>query len=568
MAKLRLKTQAETVAVAADAEWVPAALPVAAPAGPAPSTIGQGLDGSTASVNDIVLFIKQLCLAYSHLAYYPADHPVAMHQMTAAWKELKPVFAKFGDVSISLTEGKLLFFGMPVEERNPAVAKFARHFEELHVHSIKFHQGLTLAEFSTFFVFFCKDPRLVHEAGGVQQLIASKGICNISFNAAVYRVIEADEKIVKKADVYRGQSLDVTEEKGELMKYFVARLLEHAEDKDAFLNDIKNDPERIAEQIVRILEEVGEGDALDRETMVEALLGNIQMVTESISLKSQAGGAATAGEAGSLAAAMMQLENELQRKSKNLNSQASVRFIKRITDVVSSYTDRVKADRVLGEFLRNEKSLRAAESMMGEICVDPTGGRRIIDQVRTLMKEKGLSEDELIQHLENHPAVKPPPRKRAKAARAASHKFKPLAERIRGKLDHEFKDVQDKERLVEYLDTLYQRETARLVAEKTESLRHEAERAATLLHDVKNVFAQTNLGMILFDDDGKIGFLEHAEALPWPLTQGEPLPAEASFLFSTARERLVDQRLGHAVILEVLHHADGRPEAILFRREV
>src|SRR3989339_1349132 len=108
-------------------------------------------DGQNASVADIVLFVKNLCLTYSQLAYYPATHPVTIKQMQDAWKELQPVFEKFGDVSISLTEGKMLFFGMPVEDRNPAVSKFAKHFESLHIHSIKFKKELSNEEFVTFF---------------------------------------------------------------------------------------------------------------------------------------------------------------------------------------------------------------------------------------------------------------------------------------------------------------------------------------------------------------------------------------------------------------------------------
>jgi len=599
MAKLRLKPRDGVAApappVEESAEWHPAQLPMAAPApGTIPPLAGAAdsavpVRSDVPSVTDIVQFVKQLCLAYSQLAYYPADHPVAQRQLETAWRELQLAFAKLGDVSISLTEGKLLFFGMPVEERNPAVAKFSRHFEELHIHSIKFHRGLLFPEFKLFFAFFCQEARLIQEAGGVQQLITAKGITNISFNSAVYRVIEADEKVVKKTDIVTGHATDPNAAQGELVKYFASRLLEHAADQQALLAEIKNNPERLAGQIISILGEMGGEEMPDRDSMVEALLGNIRMVSDALSRQDPT---ATMDGGTSVSEAMLLFEQELQRKSHNLGSQAAVKFIKRITDVVSSYTDRAKAERVLGEFLHNERNLKSVEAMMRAVDPELAGGRRIAEQVRRLTQERGIAEEELVRHLETmtdmktldlresvrpeppeppvaqlvEPPVQPPPKKpRAKRKPTVSHKFKPLAERIRGRLDHEFKDVQDKERLVEYLDTLYQRETTRLVAEKTATLQQEVSRSSHLLHEVEQVFANTNLGMALFNEDGTVGFLEHAEYLPWPITLGQPMPEEAAVLFRLARDKVVGSRLGRAEIIEILLQPDGKPEALLFR---
>jgi hypothetical protein len=576
MPKLRLKSRDGAAEPPDDsAAWPSAALPMAGEATAAGEP--SAARGDTASVADIVQFVKQLCLTHSQLAYYPVDHPVAQRQLEAAWRELQLAFAKLGDVGISLTEGKLLFFGLPVEERNPAVAKFSRHFEELHVHSIKFHRGLTFPEFRTFFAFFCQDARQVHAAGGIQQLITAKGIVNISFNSAVYRVIEADEKVVKKTDIVTGHAADSTAAQSELVRYFASRLIEHAADQQALLAEIKNNPERLAEQIVRILDEIGDGEMPDRNSMAEALLGNIRMVSDALSRQDPT---ATMPGDTSVAEAMLMFEQELKRKSHNLGSQAAVRFIKRITDVVSSHTDRAKAERVLGEFLHNERNLKSVEAMMREVDPGLAGGRAIAEQVRRLVAERGVSEDDLVRHLETMAEMKtldlrepvkaaepePPPKKpRAKRKAATSHTFRPIADRIRGKLDQEFKDVKDKEHLIAYLDALYQRESARHVAEKTAALRQEAERSAKLLGEVEQVFANTNLGLILFNEDGTVGFREHAEHLPWPTAVGQPLPDEAATLFRLARDKVVGRRLGRAEVIELLLRADGTPEALLFR---
>jgi len=142
-----------------------------------------------ASVEDIVLFVKQLCLVYSKFSLYPPNHPVTKTQIKTAWDELLPVFGKYGNVDISFTEGKLLFFGMPVEERNPTVNKFARHFESFHIRNIEFTNNLTYEEFTRFITVFSQDSKVIIEQGGTDALLEEHEIININFHAAFYLIL-------------------------------------------------------------------------------------------------------------------------------------------------------------------------------------------------------------------------------------------------------------------------------------------------------------------------------------------------------------------------------------------
>ena len=155
--------------------------------------------------SDIVLFIKNLCLTFSHLTYYPPTHPVTVKQMQEAWNELLPVLEKVADVSISMAEGKVLFSGVPVEERNPAASKFSKHFEVLRIRGIKFRKGLTYDEFAAFFIFLCKDPQSIIDAGGVDEILKDKNIRHISFNTSVYREISEEETVKRKDERHSGK---------------------------------------------------------------------------------------------------------------------------------------------------------------------------------------------------------------------------------------------------------------------------------------------------------------------------------------------------------------------------
>ena len=507
-------------------------------------------DGENASVADIVLFVKNLCLTYSKLSIYPPTHPATIHQIKLAWNELQPVFEKFGDVNISLTEGKLLFFGMPVEERNPAVSKFSKHFEQLHIHSITFKNGLGYDEFVTFFTFFCKETQAINEAGGVERIIKDNKIEHITFNTAVYRVITENEKVVSKSEIYSGKASSEVDSKSEMLRYFFNKMLEKSDSQAGLLNEIKNDPEKMAGQIVKIIENIGADGKYDRDTMVDALLKNIEMVSDTMAKKDS-----SLSEHETIGTAMMTLESELKRRSRNLSSGASVRFIKRITDVVSSYTDKVKADRVLGEFLSQEKSLKAAERMMKEMASSSGAGQRVLARIKDLMKEKGMQEDELIAHLEETVEHKKPKKQISKT-------FQPLSERIQQKLNAEFKEIkdEDKTKLLDYLNNVYVRETKKLEDRNVE-LQHKIE---DIQHDVEDAFENTNIGFILFDRKRNIASVKNGHKFPFELKPNEPPPPELMEQLEKNKD-VSSFMIGEITIVHMVRNPEHHIKSILFQ---
>jgi hypothetical protein len=459
-----------------------------------------GTAAPSASVDDVILFVKNLCLTYSQLAIYPPHHPVSEKQMQIAWNELLPVFKKFGDVSISLANGKLLFFGMPVEERNPAVAKFAKHFESLLIHSIKFKSKCGFDKFRRFFELFCQDTKDVVEHGGIAAIAEKENIKDIEFNTTVYRVISEDEKIVKKTEVYSGKTGAALGNK-EIIKYFAEKMIEQSGNTKEFLNEIKNNPEGLARQIIDFIEHIGIGQNFDSEAVIESLLKNIQLVSENIS----GADSSESAENKTISEAMLSLERELTRKSKKLSSKDSIHFIKRITDVVASYTEKAKAEKVIGEFLNNEKSLKAAETMMKELSAGTGSAEKILDRMKALMRDKGLSEDELLQNLEKNVG--------RKKIKKDAKKPLPASEKVKEILEHNLPDAKDRQKLVDYLDSVYRKEINEIVNEKTKEFSQQIESVKEILGRVHEVFEHTNVGMIIFDEDENIVFMDNEKHL-------------------------------------------------------
>jgi hypothetical protein len=380
---------------------------------------------ASVNVKDVVLFIKQLCLTYAKFSLYPPDHPVTQSQIKTAWNELLPIFKKYGNVDITFTDGKLLFFGLPVEERNPTVNKFARHFESFNIKGIEFSKDLTNEEFARFITVFSQDSKVIIEQGGTDLLLKQHEINNINFHAAVYQVVREDQKVVREAQA--------------------------AEDK-------KNE--------------------------------SIRKV------------------------------NEIKPTSPNENT----------------------AKNILVKYLESDGSLQVIQELLKSIDMDPEIIKRVIQDIKRIMEETGLDAEELIRYLEHQinnerdsleeNDKKPKGKKRKKI----SKKFRPLADRIRNKLKTDFKDIKGKDKLIEYLDNIYAREITRVVESKTAELQDQIESDKKTFFEIGEALEQTDIGVIVLNDDSKISFMEHAESLPIPLSLGDKLPPELIALIKTTRK--------------------------------
>jgi hypothetical protein len=514
--------------------------------------------GRQVSVDDIALFVKNLCLTYSQLSIYPADHPISQRQMENAWTELQPAFRNFGDLSISLAEGKLLFSGMPVEERNPAVAKFAKHFESLLIHSIRFRKSCTKDEFEMFFTVFCQDPKAIVEAGGIQQALEKNGIRNIEFNTSVYRMINEDEKIVKKSESYAG-AVESKLGNEDVIKYFVEKMFALSKDQREFVTEMKNNPEQLAKQIVDFIEHVGVGAGFDSSSMIESMLRNIELVAEHIS----ASGGETPDEKTNIAESMMELERQLKKKSKGLASKDSIRFLKRITDIVSTYTEKTKAEKIIGQFLDNQKSLAAAEKMMKELSTDSGSSSKILDSINMIMKEKGLNEDQLVEHLKKASAGGAAgPRK---ARRPRSQTPQSVDDKLKDTIEHDFPEVKNKEKLLHYIENIFNSEVNSIVEARTRELEEQTEVAKKLLGSLHEIFEHTNIGIIVMDEDENVSFSENGSYFHEGLQTGEKLPEDMrKKLLSFANPG--EMTVGKSLVWQVEKNADGtKIRSVLFQ---
>lgn len=251
-----------------------------------------GGDGRV-SVGDVTGFVKQLCLTYSKFALYPSTHPVTQNQIKITWDELVKVFEKYGDFDVSFSGSKLLFFGLPVEEKNLTVSKFAQHFESMQTSSLEFYQALTIEEFTRFITVFSQEPKTINEAGGIDFLVRENDIYNVKFSSAVYQVVRKDQNIVdepepeederakkiRKIQEVESQTTETETAKTLLVKYLEADgSLEAIKELLSSLNLDREIIEKVIKDIIRIMEETG----LDAEELIRYLEHQIQQEKDAL----------------------------------------------------------------------------------------------------------------------------------------------------------------------------------------------------------------------------------------------------------------------------------------------
>jgi len=505
-------------------------------------------------VEKVIELVKLTCVAFSNLSLYPPTHKIVVEGVHRAFERLTPILGEQGKIIISFADGKLLFAGLPLEEKNPTVHKFARHFEALKVHSLLLRDGLDEEEFRRFFVAFHREPAAIQQAGGLKATLDEAQITHIETNTAVYKLITEEEMVVQKG-VHIDEAAPVASSDQEVVQYLVHEILTRRKGDKEFFDELKNNPSQLADQIVAVIDKFGTDQSVDQESLVQAVLQNIEMVGQNIA-QQQPGEGGTAKE---LSSALASLEYELKRKSAALGSKAATQFLKRITEVVSSYSMRAKAGVILNEFLENERSLKSVEAMLKELSPDATTGRRLLENLRRLMEQRNLAADDLVQLIENDIAQKEKPKR-------ASRTFKPLVDRLKSKLAEKSYNLASaaQEELVGYLDSVFCREIKQAVRDASEPLESELARHKFVALKEGRALEAAGIGVILLDHAGNVCHVQFQDMHIPGIEPGKPLPSDLEKAVQETPEGTA-LRYENISIFGSIKDESGKLDTILFQ---
>lgn len=351
-------------------------------------------------IEEMAELVRKLCLALTNAEMFTADHPLGRQNISNAFTWLQGMFQRRSDpVVISVANRRIILDGLPLEDKNPLVNKFASRLEDVHASNLMFQPTVTADEFHSFYRVLGKGARFVNEHGGLASLLAEAKVTGIQLRDISYVMVTDEQKVVSRsAKVEDAQVPGGALSDPELVRYVVSQILSKAEEQRWLIGEIKNNPQRVAglfTEAINLAVSRAEMGINDEGSAMESLARNIRLVATSL-LDEQTGEVKEGQE--ELEKAIMTLENEMRLRASTLtSSRVATGFVNEILSVITSYSDRIRAKRISGEFLKSERSLKAAEEIIRSMTPREEPLDQFLNRVRDLLVRKGVSGDELSQ---------------------------------------------------------------------------------------------------------------------------------------------------------------------------
>ncbi|MDW7980587.1 MAG: hypothetical protein RMH97_08480, partial [Verrucomicrobiales bacterium] len=459
---------------------------------PESNLLGSKLDATTE-------FVKRLCLAESLGRIYSVAHPKGKAAVEAAYAALVPLLELAGTVPISMVEGKILVAGLPVEERNPLVARFINSFQQLYVDNIVFTKGLTLPEFEEFFRLVLKGAKAINAAGGLEALLRQSGIAHVQVQRVSYVLVHEDEKVVKRdAQVLPSTSIPPELADRKIVEYMISQVLEKAEQRRWLINRIKNSPTKMAELITEGIElALSRAEAgLTPEKTIEGLLENVKLVCQSMAEAAPDEN----GDPDALRQAVLTLEKEVRARSKKLmSSEAAVGFVNELLSVITRYADRVRAEKISAELLKHESDLRQLERLLKKLAPPDTSAAKFVEGIRELLVQKGVTPEQLKRL--DEAAKSQDTRGSARRAARTPEQFRQALEELLGKYGFEPDRVGQ---LAQLIGAQLNRE----LRARTSALERANKELRNAVECFRIAFAELGFGAVVWDENGIVTFAD------------------------------------------------------------
>lgn len=472
--------------------------------------------GSAASRVDATAdLVKRLCLAESIGRIYSVSHPKGRAAVRAAYDALQPLLEQNGSLSINMAGGKILVGGLPVEERNPLVGRFVNAFQQIHVDNLLFTKGLSWETFEEFFRIFLQGAKVINASGGLAAMLEAKGISHVQIQRVSYVLVHEDEKVVRRdAQVIESGPLPKPLDDEQLVRYMVGEVLKKAGERRWLINEIKNNPGRMAALITEGIElassraEAG----LTPEQTIEGLIENIKLIGQSL-VEAKSGGEA---DEAALQQAILTLESEVRARSRKLmSSETAVGFVNEVLAVITHYADQARASKISREILKGERSLRETEKLLKSLTPENMTSVDFLKRIQELLVQNGVTAEQL-QKLARTASPRPPaqPRKpRAKRVR------KPVLEAISAQLRDRGLDPQQGEQLSRQLGEYFESE----LAARTSELKQERQQLAERVRELNHLLDQLDLAIIIWDTNGTIQYAHKTVGARLQLAAGQNL---------------------------------------------
>lgn len=466
---------------------------------------------SRSRIEAMAELVKRLCLALTNVEMFSPDHPVARHGIDHAYTWLRQLLDQWQEpVVISVAGATVLLDGLPLEERNPLVNKLARRFDEVHINNIFFEPAVSREEFQEFYRLLGRGPKAINAEGGFGEVLKQSSVIqNIHLKDVSYVMVTGDEKVVSKdAQVIEPEEIAGVSMESDIVKYMVSKLLEKADEQKWLINEIKNNPSKMADMIAQGIDlamsraELGQ----DTEAGIGTLVNNIRLIGEQL-LQEEKSGESHGGQQ-ELERALLALEREMKlRSSKLMSSKVATGFVNEIMSVVTTYADRVRAKQISDEFLKGERSLKQTEKLLRKLAPDDENQQNLLLRLADQLVKRGMNEEDVKKLLDQVKGPAPAP---VEATKATAPTRKPIVELLNEGIEKRLEAAglkgeklrQAVKGIMPYIEAAAKEKVAE-VQKQVQALQGEVDKATHVLREVP-------VGILTWGPDGKVAVINAA----------------------------------------------------------
>src|SRR5581483_4826564 len=152
-------------------------------------------------MRQVIEFAGALQVALRALQFYSADHPQSRQSLANLDRTARALLGAQLRVTVTLSGGKLLVDGNPVETRAPQIAKIGDCFAQHGVGGVTLTNGFNEREIGELVRVLAMKPESLKEAGGAQKVLEDAGVIHVRLSLVRYEAVTEGEEVVWASSV-------------------------------------------------------------------------------------------------------------------------------------------------------------------------------------------------------------------------------------------------------------------------------------------------------------------------------------------------------------------------------
>lgn len=176
------------------------------PKKPVPSQGPKGTIKKTETADPFLNLVREISQLISTNKLYGTKHKLFQEHLKQVFPKVSKFISEKQSVTFFEAENNLLVNRNKIDISDGLTKRFLKGLHELDIGYLILEAGLTLEEFTVFIHLLCNEE-LIKGDEKIKKYLQEKGVKHILVRSATYKLIEEDEKVVKRDDVLAVEEL-------------------------------------------------------------------------------------------------------------------------------------------------------------------------------------------------------------------------------------------------------------------------------------------------------------------------------------------------------------------------